>query len=182
MTRRLPALAILCFLCGAGPASAQVVGWLTPHVGRLAGGDSSGGGASVGLAVAAFELRGWIGAELDVSHATSFNDEALQDSDLTTLMIGAIAAPHRERWQPYAAVGAGAGWLRGCAVACLSGVRGGLRAGGGLQVRLNDLFAVRGDLRYLHVLDDDDDVVPFAAGTLDVMRLSVGVTISWTQF
>ena len=44
MTRRLLVFSLLWFGLGAVPAFAQITGWVTPHVGRLAGGDTTTAG------------------------------------------------------------------------------------------------------------------------------------------
>lgn len=184
MMRRTIALSMLCLALGAGPASAQITGWFMPYVGGLAAGDTTTGGPVWGANAAAFELRSWLGAELDVARAMSFNDEGVDDSRLTTVSISAIAAPHRARIMPYALGGVGLMRAEGCRFACSTRFRdtgGTATLGGGVHVRVFDWLGVRGDLRYVRALGDHETLPRASGGAFDFVRVSVGATLIWAQ-
>lgn len=184
MIRRTFVLSLLWLALGAGPASAQITGWLSPHVGALAGGDATASGPVWGVSAAAFEVGTWLGAELDIARAMSYDDEGVDDSKLTTVLVSAIAAPHRARIQPYVVAGVGLMRAEGCVRACTAGfVDTGAAAtlGGGVQVRFSDWLGVRGDLRYVRALGDHDALPRKGSDAFDVVRVSVGVTFIWPQ-
>ena len=184
MTRRLLVFSLLWFGLGAVPAFAQITGWVTPHVGRLAGGETTTAGPVYGVSVDAFEVRGWLGAELDVSRAMSFDDEGLDDTRLTTVTVSAIATPHRARLQPYVQGGVGLLRAEGCVAGCAARFADTVAAatlGGGLQYRFADWVAVRGDVRYVRAIGDHDGLPRRDDSAFDFYRISVGVTFIWAQ-
>lgn len=184
MTRRTLVLSLLWLALGAGSASAQITGWVSPYVGALTGGDATTRGPVWGANTAAFEARSWMGAELDVARAQSYDDEGVDDSRLTTVFLSAIAAPHRARIQPFAVAGLGLMRAEGCVRACTTRfVDTGVAAtlGAGLQVRLTDWLGVRGDLRYLRALGDHGALPRKGGGAFDLVRLSIGATFIWPQ-
>lgn len=177
----LASIALLLFL--AGPASAQVVGWLTPQAGVIAGGDS-GGSFAVGASVAAFEANTWLGAEMDFAHAFVFDEDRFEESGVTMLTVNAIAAPPRMRIQPYLLAGIGIMRLRAAYFEDVDAFRETIvafDAGGGVQYHLNDVFAVRGDFRYLRSLEEDERLPRKKSGPFDFYRVTVGVSFSWAQ-
>ena len=184
MMRRLLVLSLLCLALSAGSASAQKTGWLTPYFGGLNGGDTTTVGPVFGASAAVFELRSWLGAELDIARAASFNDEGVDDSRLTTLSVSAIAAPHRARVQPFLLAGVGLMRVEGCVLGCTARsveTVGIADVGGGLQVRLADWVAVRGDLRYVRALGTHDGLPRTGPGAFDFFRASAGVTFIWAE-
>lgn len=184
MTLRSILLSMLWLALAAAPASAQLTGWATPHVGGLAGGDTTASGPVLGVSLDVFEVHSWLGAELDVARAMSFNDEGIGDSRLTTVSISAIAAPHQARLQPYVLGGLGLMRAEGCVLACTAEFAETVATatlGGGLQVRLADWVGIRGDLRYVRALGDHDALPRTSDSAFDFYRASVGVTFIWAQ-
>jgi opacity protein-like surface antigen len=185
MLHRALALAVVA-VCGLGvaPASAQIAGWFTPHVGLVAGGDTTANGATFGVSMAAFEYDAWLGAEVDFAHVTEFNDEQFQDSGITTLMVNAIAAPHRRKIAPYLLGGVGLMRVRGCVQNCVrtvSRTEMALDGGVGVQYRMTDLFAVRGELRYFRLVESGESVPRTSSGAFDYFRWMIGGTLTWAQ-
>jgi opacity protein-like surface antigen len=179
-----PAVVACVFLGVTSPASAQVTGWFTVHAGQTTGGDTTENGGTYGASLAAFESRGWLGADVDFAHSTKFNDERFADSGLTTLMANLIVSPAHLRIQPYVLAGAGAIRVRGCAEDCvrtLSKTEFGLDAGGGLQYQITDYVAVRGELRYFRILNQLEDLPRTSSGSFDFFRVSAGVTFTWPE-
>lgn len=184
MTHRSIVLSLLWLALAAAPASAQITGWVTPHVGALIGGDTTTSGPVVGVSVDAFEVHGWLGAELDVARAMSFNDEGVGDSRLTNVSLSAVAAPHGARLQPYVLGGFGLMRAEGCVLACtvdFAETVATATLGGGVQVRLADWVGIRGDLRYVRALGDHDGLPRTSDSAFDFYRASVGVTFIWAQ-
>lgn len=185
MTHRPLLLSVLWLALAAVPASAQITGWITPHVGGLSGGDTTASGPVYGVSVDAFEVHGWLGAELDVARAMSFNDEGVGDSRLTNVSLSAIAAPHRaRRLQPYVLGGFGVMRAEGCVLACtvrFAETVATATLGGGLQVRLADWVGIRGDLRYVRAIGDHDALPRTSDSAFDFYRASIGVTFIWAQ-
>ena len=107
-------LAALVLVMLPGVASAQVTGWANVSFGKTSGGDTTDDGNAFAVSAAAFEGRGWFGAEVELAHSTRFNDERLADSGLSTLMANVIVSPHEGRFQPYAVGGVGLIRARGC--------------------------------------------------------------------
>ena len=180
----MPAVVAAVILGGARPASAQLTGWFTAHAGQTMGGDTTDNGAAFGVSMAAFESRSWFGADVDFAHSTTFNDERFDDSGLTTLMANLIVSPAYQKIQPYLLAGGGVIRVRGCVADCvrtLSKTEFGLDAGGGLQVQLTEMLAVRGELRYFRILSQIDDLPRTASGSFDFFRLSAGLTLTWAQ-
>jgi opacity protein-like surface antigen len=176
--------AALFLLVPARPATAQITGWATFHIGQTTGGDTTESGAAFGVSLAAFENDGWMGADVDVSHSTAFNDERFADSSLTTVMANVIFAPSAWRMQPYLLAGAGAIRVRACEGSCattLGRTEFGLDAGGGFQYRFSDIVAVRGEMRYFRVVSEIEDLPRTNSGNFDFFRVSAGVTLMWAQ-
>lgn len=165
-------------------ASAQVTGWANVSFGRTSGGDTTDDGNAFAVSAAAFDGRGWFGAEVDLAHSTRFNDEAYADSGLSTLMANLIVSPHEGRFQPYAVAGAGLIRARGCVAACertLSRTDFGIDAGGGLHVPVTELIAVQADVRYFRVLKQGDDFPRTASGSFNFFRVAVSVGVTWVN-
>jgi opacity protein-like surface antigen len=182
MTSRhlLPALLILGAL--ALPAQAQLrMGPFEGHVTGFVGDAVPADGTTtriVGGSVSVIDPSGW-GAEVDagVTRGGAVRSGAL---DVQTYTVGPIYQRVRGRVRPYATAALGTMRIRGCLSGCDAvGVWNawGLAAGAGLQLRINDAFAVRGEGRFFSAARDERN--PARPASYRFWRLSAGLTWSW---
>jgi hypothetical protein len=180
---RLLGLVVLGFaLLGlAEPARAQSV--FAPYVGSTSGGDTTTKGLTLGFSTAYIEEDTDMGVEFDVAHSRSFNDVDFQSSGLTTVMLNFIAAPKvTKQLRPFVIAGVGAIRARGCAADCVREVSRtdlGLDAGGGVWWAFDDLFGVRGDVRYFRYAQIHRDLPRLDNGAFDFWRVTVGGVFTW---
>ena len=173
-------------LCAAAAldASAQssggvYTGMVTGHVGAVTGGDLSDPRANVGASVAVHEQTGW-GAEIDFGHASNATS-GRQVLDVTSYMVSAIWARPMGLIRPFGNAGAGILQVNGCDSPCGVAARTydfGVSAGGGAFVALNDVAALRADLRYFWSSADHVDLR--RPDNFNYWRLSIGATFIWT--
>jgi opacity protein-like surface antigen len=199
--RRLLIIGALAFALIPATASAQ--GWFfTPFVGANFGGNASFGefddaDDEVERRVDFGATLGWnpsvVGFEIDFGWSPNFFENTVGpsnfefgDSNVTTLMGNLlISAPPGRGIRPYAS--AGLGLIR-------SQVSGfgdflddvtrndlGVNIGGGVNGQFSDNVGIRGDLRYLRSLEDDDpdDEFDLSLSDFDFWRGTVGVTFRW---
>ncbi len=199
--RRLLIIGALAFALLPATASAQ--GWFfTPFVGANFGGNASFGDFDdaddeVERRVDFGATLGWnpsvVGFEIDFGWSPNFFENTVGpsnfefgDSNVTTLMGNLlISAPPGRGIRPYAS--AGLGLIR-------SQVSGfgdflddvtrndlGVNIGGGVNGQFSDNVGIRGDLRYLRSLEDDDpdDEFDLSLSDFDFWRGTVGVTFRW---
>jgi opacity protein-like surface antigen len=164
----------------AEPARAQSM--FAPYVGFTTGGDTTTNGLTVGFSTAFIEDSD-LGVEFDVAHSRTFNDVDFQSSGLTTVMLNFIAAPKVTRQlRPFVIAGIGAIRARGCAADCVREVSRtdfGLDAGGGVMWALDDMFGVRGDVRYFRYAQIHRDLPRLDNGPFDFWRVTFGGVITW---
>ena len=182
MTRMLLWTVALC-VAGAIEASAQssrgtYTGFLTGHVGAVTGGDVSEPRATLGVSVAVHEQTGW-GAEIDFGHASDAA-AARQVLDVTSYMVNAIWARPEGLIRPFGLAGAGILQVNGCDSPCNIPARTydlGVSAGGGAFVTLNDVAALRADLRYFWASADHVDLR--RPDNFNYWRVTFGATFIW---
>jgi opacity protein-like surface antigen len=167
---------------GATDAQAQMSmgsfrGYLTGHVGTLAGGDASGGTFVGGASISVHETNGW-GAEIDFGHASGV-DTAGPRLDVNSYMLNAVFTAPDRKIRPFALVGAGVVQAEGCFCDRPSKTYDfGISAGAGAVYLLNDIFAVRGDLRWFWSDGDHPDLG--RPENFKFWRASIGFTYMWT--
>jgi hypothetical protein len=176
--------AIALMVASAAPAAAQnramgsFQGLFTGHVGVVAADALSEPRLAAGVSVAVHEQDGW-GAELDFGRASDAVSGA-QVLDLTTYMVSATWMQPAGRIRPFGVAGAGVMQINGCDSPCnrpATTYDFGFSAGGGLLAVLNDVLAVRGDVRYFGSSAEHTDLR--RAANLGFWRVSAGVTFRW---
>jgi opacity protein-like surface antigen len=163
----------------AQPHSGVYTGFFTPQIGITTGEDVSDAGFTAGMSMAVLDSEGW-GAEIDLVHATSIGDAALDDSGLTSLMLNVIYIWRRTGVQPFGVAGAGAlrlSHLQQPDGSTRTKTDLGLMMGGGVHVPLNEVFAFRADVRYLRYLSHHHSVP--VDGVFGTWRFAAGVTINF---
>jgi hypothetical protein len=185
----LPALllAAITVLGAAAPAAAQVQGdsLFMPFAAVTFGGDTQKKGATFGFSTAYLERSGW-GGEFDLSYVTDFNDRDFESTSIATAMVNLMVAP-KLPWiksiRPYGVAGLGLIRARGCSrpncVTEFSRTDLGIDVGGGILYAFNDVFGVRGDLRYFRYAQIHRDIPRLGNGQFDFWRLAGGGTVSW---
>ena len=182
MTRMLW-LTILLLGTAAIDADAQVgagsfTGFLTGHAGAVNGGDLSEARATLGVSVAVHEETGW-GAEIDFGH-TSDVLSGIQILDVTSYMVNAAWVRPKGLLRPFGLGGVGLLQVNGCDAPCNIAARTfdfGLSAGGGTYLALNDVAALRADLRYFWSSANHPDLN--RPDNFNYWRFSFGASFMW---
>jgi hypothetical protein len=191
--RRLNPLALLlaaiAVLGAAAPAAAQ--GHLqgdslfAPFAAVTFGGDTEKNGATFGFSTAYLEDSGW-GGEFDLGYVTDFNDRDFESTAITTAMINLMVAPKlpwTNRFRLYGVAGLGLIRARGCSrpncVTEFSRTDLGLDMGGGVLVPFNDMFGVRGDVRYFRYAQIHRDIPRTSNGPFDFWRIAGSAAFTW---
>jgi opacity protein-like surface antigen len=192
------ALATLCALPARAHAQAQPVqsgqvfapykavsdiSVFAPYVAVTSGGDTRNDSATFGFSTAYIEESGW-GAEFDLGYVTDFNDIDFESTAIVTAMVNLVAAPRVTRMiRPFGIVGIGLIRARGCGgpncVTEFSRTDLGLDAGGGAYVHFNDIWAIRGDLRYFRYAQIHQDLPRTSNGQFDFWRFGVAGVYTW---
>jgi hypothetical protein len=184
---RVSAFIAVCLLCGPSRAVAQgsgylFTGMLTGHIGAARGGDVRDAATTVGISMAVIDLNG-LGAEVDIAHTSAVDEDFfLSDTSVTSFMLSFIALYPHDTIRPFLTVGAGALHVRTPPVPGHSTVgrtEAGWNAGGGLHFGINDVLAVRGDVRYFRLFDRPDQFVLRDTGFFNYWRTSIGATFNW---
>ena len=183
-------LAVTTVLGAAAPAAAQG-GHLqgdslfAPFAAVTFGGDTEKKGATFGFSTAYIEDSGW-GGELDLGYVTDFNDRDFESTAIATAMINLMVAPQlpwTKRYRIYGVAGLGLIRARGCSrpscVTEFSRTDLGVDMGGGLLYAFNDMFGVRGDLRYFRYAQIHPDLPRTSNGPFDFWRLAGGAAFTW---
>jgi opacity protein-like surface antigen len=175
------ALAVLLLGAAAQPAVAQIslgpiTGFLTGHLGTATGEGGAGTTLSLGASVGVVEDTGW-GAEFDAGFA---NDDGGRTGGLNaqTYVVNLIAFWPKGRLRPFGTIGGGALRARTCTEACagtLSWSDWAFSAGGGVQYLHNQVFGLRGDVRYITNIGDPAR----APQGVRIWRVTVGATVLW---
>jgi hypothetical protein len=174
----------MAIAASAGDARAQMTmgtfkGYFTAHIGAVAGGDVTSARTAAGASVAVHEATGW-GAEADFGRATGVATEG-QRLDLTTYFVNAVWIRPAVMIRPFASAGAGLLQVDGCVLPCAVSPRTydlAISAGGGAIVAVNDLFGVRGDVRYFFSAADHPELR--RPDNIGFWRVSVGATFMWS--
>jgi hypothetical protein len=178
-------LLLTAMLLGASAidARAQIgagtyTGFLTGHAGAVTGGDLSDPRATFGLSIAVHEATGW-GAEIDFGHTADVL-AGQQILDVTSYMVNAVWVRPAGVIRPFGSAGAGILQVNGCDAPCNIAARTfdfGISAGGGTYVALNDVAALRADLRYFWASANHPDLR--RPDNFNYWRLSIGATFMW---
>lgn len=168
----------------AGDARAQMSmgtfkGYLTGHVGAVAGGDATNERITGGLSVSVHERDG-MGAEIDFGH-TSDLTSGRQLLDLNTYMVSASFVKPHGAIRPFANVGAGIMQINGCDAPCTITARTydlGLTAGAGAFLVVSEIFGLRADARYFFSGAEHPDL--HRPDNFAYWRLSIGATFMWS--
>ena len=153
-------------------------GYLTGHVGAVTGGDVTNERLSAGASVAVHEATGW-GAEIDFGRSTDVT-VSRQLLDLTTYLVNGSWAKPIGMVRPFGTVGAGILQVAGCESPCSLASRTydfGFSVGGGAFITVNDVAALRADVRYFFSSADHPDLR--RPDHLAFWRVSVGATYMW---
>jgi hypothetical protein len=177
------AAVVLSIAAGTSEARAQqaagyFTGFLTAHGGAVTGGDLSAARGSLGLSVAVQEDSGW-GAEIDFGHASDAT-AGPQIVDVTSYVVNAIWQRPTGFIRPFGLAGAGILQVNGCDASCTRTARTydfGLNAGAGAFAMLNDVAALRADVRYFFTSADHPDLARPA--NFNYWRVTVGATFVW---
>jgi opacity protein-like surface antigen len=187
--RRLNPLALLLaavtVLGSAAPAAADGDSLFAPFAGVTFGGDTRKNGATFGFSTAYIEESGW-GGEFDLNYVTDFNDRDFESTSIATAMVNLMVAPKLPwtRWvRPYGVAGLGLIRARGCSrpscVTEFSRTDLGLDVGGGIIVPFNDIWGLRGDLRYFRYAQIHRDIPRSGNGQFDFWRIAGGGVFTW---
>lgn len=184
MTMRVVTLAVLLagmLFATTRPAEAQlslapISGLVTGHLGTATGLGGAGTTLSGGGSMAVVEQTGW-GAEFDAGFAS---DDGGRTGGLSvqTYILNVLASWPRGRLRPFGVVGAGALRARSCTAACAGTIAWSdwaMSAGGGVQYLRNEVFGIRGDIRYLSNIGNPGR----APDGVRLWRVSVGATLIW---
>lgn len=154
-------------------------GYFTGQAGWAAGADVSNLVFTPGIAVSVQEASGW-GAEFDFGYSADA-EAGRQVLDVATYMFNGNWIQPRGSLRPFVSAGAGVMQADGCDAPCTRPAKTfdlGVNAGGGAFYAVNDVMAVRGDVRYFRTLADHPDLRrPEQFG---FWRVSLGVTLLWT--
>ncbi len=181
--KRIVVCALALVVIGAVDARAQIgagsfTGFLTGHAGAVTGGDLSDPRATLGLSMAVHEETGW-GAEIDFGHTADVLS-GRQILDVTSYMVNAIWAKPTGLIRPFGSAGAGILQVNGCDSPCNIAARTydlGISAGGGTYVALNDVAALRADLRYFWASANHPELN--RPDNFNYWRISFGATFMW---
>ena len=181
ITCGLAAFAFIALTASDGFAQSRAMGsfrgLFTAHIGAATGDEVSEASLTPGASISVQEGDGW-GAELDFGH-TSDALSGAQVLDLTTYMVNAAWVKPEGNIRPFAVAGAGVLQINGCD-ACnrpATTYDFGLNVGGGVLALVNDIIAVRGDVRYFFASADHPDLG--RPDSFGFWRISVGMTFMW---
>jgi len=177
------AAALLISFTSATPARADVV--LTPYVGSLFGGDLPDGRVSYG-ASAAFMGAGIFGAEFGFNYSPSFIHETLltprvsQASLMGNLILGLpLGGDSGRSVRPY--VTGGVGLFRATAKQSdyfdrITSNDFAVNVGGGVMAFFSNHVGLRGDVRYVRTIRDDNagSGLDFDLGDLEFWKWDLG--------
>jgi hypothetical protein len=178
-------LAAVTVLGTAAPAAAEGDSLFAPFAAVTFGGDTRKNGATFGFSTAFIEDSGW-GGEFDLNYVTDFNDRDFESTSIATAMVNVMVAPKLPwtRWvRPYGVAGLGLIRARGCSrpscVTEFSRTDLGIDVGGGVIVPFNDVWGVRGDIRYFRYAQIHPDLPRIGNGPFDFWRIAGGGVITW---
>ena len=160
-------------------------GMITPYVGAAGGGDVEGRSVTPGVSMAVIDISG-LGAEVDIGHTREIDDTRFSSSAITSVTVNFVGMWQvpvvRRVFRPF--VEAGVGLLRvrtelPDAGLVTSRTDWAFDAGAGVVYMFNDVFGVRGDVRYFRYFERFDDLPLGDNGFFDYWRTAVGLTVAW---
>ena len=182
----LLALPLTAHAQGMPMASTGTAWYVSPMVGATFGGDTTTTGAATGVSAGWLGTK-WLGAEGEVAYVphlveqTGFLTDRSAFTGAGTLLL---RHPHALGVVPYLAVGVGTTRLRLAEAGGFSTLdvqKPAVHIGGGVMTKWQDHLGVRGDIRYIRsVGNEDDDLNPFdvKVSRLGVWRVSAGL-VAW---
>ena len=177
-------MVVAALVCGSAiDARAQMSmgsfsGYLTGHLGAIAGGEVDEERLALGVSVAVHEGNGW-GAELDLGH-TSDATSGRQYLDVTSYTVNGAWTRPAGLVRPFGLAGVGIVQVNGCDFPCNRPARTydfGLTTGGGVFIMPHDAFGLRADVRYFFTSADHFDLN--RPDNFNFWRVSFGATFSW---
>jgi opacity protein-like surface antigen len=173
---------LLAVSANAQSTSAIYIGQLTGHVGAAAGSDIRGKAVTPGVSASVTDVNG-LGAELDVGYSPEVDDSQFASSAVTSLTVNAIGIWQKFAVRPYLVGGIGLLRVRADAPdigLAFSRTDWALDAGAGVFYMLNDIFAIRGEVRYFRFLQGTDGLPLRLGGSFfEYWRTSIGATYAW---
>ena len=156
-------------------------GLITAHIGASAGGDVEGRAVTPGASMSVIDGSG-VGAELDIGHSREIDETRFSSSAITSFTVNVIGTWQASVVRPF--VVGGVGLLRVRAELPAVGLAvnrtdWAFDAGGGVLYMLNDIFGVRGEVRYFRFVQRHDDLPLRDNGFFDYWRTSIGATFAW---
>ncbi|HEX8030462.1 MAG TPA: outer membrane beta-barrel protein [Vicinamibacterales bacterium] len=154
-------------------------GYLTGHVGMIAGDELTNENFAAGGSVAVVEQTGW-GAEFDFGHSSDAV-AGPQVLDVTSYLMNAIWVKPLGVVRPFAIGGAGVLQVNGCDTPCYASARTydlAMNLGGGAIVAFNDIVGIRADARYFFSSADHPDL--HRPDNFSFWRFTVGATFMWS--
>jgi hypothetical protein len=154
-------------------------GFLTGHVGAIAGDALNNEDLVLGASISVQEQSGW-GAEIDFGHSSDAV-AGRQILDVSSYLVNAAWVKPRGLVRPFAIAGAGVLQINGCdspcSVAALTSDFA-MNVGGGAFLVFNDYVALRGDTRYIFSNADHPDL--HRPENFSYWRFTIGATFMWT--
>ena len=154
-------------------------GYLTGHVGGIAGDALTNEDLVLGASLSVQEERGW-GAEIDFGHSSD-TDAGRQVLDVSSYLVNAAWIKPRGFVRPFAIAGAGVLQVNGCEFPCTVSARTydfAMNVGGGAFLAFNDYVALRADTRYIFSNADHPDL--HRPDNFSYWRFTIGATFMWT--
>lgn len=154
-------------------------GYLTGHVGTIAGDALTNENLVAGASVGVQEERGW-GAEIDFGHSSDAV-AGKQILDVTSYLVNAAWVKPRGLVRPFGVIGAGVLQVNGCDAPCTVSARTydfGMNLGGGTYLAFNDFVGLRADVRYLFTSAEHPEL--HRPDNFAYWRFTVGATFMWT--
>ena len=168
------------------PRAATAEWFVFPFAAMNTGGDTTRDTGALGASVG--WMGRWIGVEGEVAVSPSFFDAGdgfRTDHRQSTYSVIGLAGPKLGLWRPYALLGGGLVRSEIAEVgglAALNDERGALHVGGGAMWDATRHIGVRGDLRYVRALDDEEpenNVFDERFAEFSYWRVGGGITFRW---
>lgn len=123
-----------------------------------------------------------VGTELDIGNTRDIDDAEFLSSGVTSFTVNALGMWPKSWVRPF--VVAGVGLLRVRAELADTNLDDNrtdwaFDVGGGVLFMLNDIFGVRGDVRYFRYMQRQIDLPVGHDGAFDYWRTSIGFTYAW---
>ena len=179
---RLALTVVGVFIASAAHAQpALYTGLITAHLGASAGGDVEGRAVTPGASMSVVD-DGGLGGEIDIGHSRAIDETRFSSSAITSFTVNAIGMWKASVVRPFVVGGVGLLRVRaerpdvGLAV---SRTDWAFDAGAGVHYMFNDIFGLRGEVRYFRFMQRHDELPLRDNGFFDYWRTSIGATFSW---